>query len=369
MNITFVLPETRICGGIRSTFELSSRMVERGHRVKVIYPLYPIANGAPWYNLKKQAGRAARCVSRSRQPVGVDWFDLKAELLRVPWLSNRWIPDADFIVATWWENAFHVHRLAAGKGRKVHFIRGYETWGGPHELVTASYRLPNIKIATSGHLIELIGKEHGVTVQGPIPNGLDSSLFFREKANVEHSGPLRVGMLYRKTSWKSIDDGLAAVAMAKQRFPGFQLVVFGEDLSQEHQHMVSSFPGTQVCGMLHTDALRKLYNSLDVFLFSSQLEGFGNPPMEAMACGAACVSTAVGAVPDYTDGGSTAILVDPGDPGALAAGLVKLLENDHLRHELSEAGSRRVSKMSWSRSVISFESILENAVGNLPEGR
>ena len=61
------------------------------------------------------------------------------------------LPDADFVIATWWETAVWAHQLPPAKGRPVHLIQGYEVWTGGQvrERVHAALRLPGRKIAIS----------------------------------------------------------------------------------------------------------------------------------------------------------------------------------------------------------------------------
>ena len=62
------------------------------------------------------------------------------------------------------------------------------------------------------------------------------------------------------------------------------------------------------------------------FVYPSRYEGFGIPPLEAMACGAPVIATRTGAIPEYADG--AALLVDPGDHDALRAALIRMLSEN-----------------------------------------
>lgn len=103
--------------------------------------------------------------------------------------------------------------------------------------------------------------------------------------------------------------------------------------------------------------MRNVYNSLDIFIFPSHQEGFGNPPMEAMACGVACVSTRVGAVPDYAEDGRTALLVEPGDRERLAEAVIELLSDEDRRRRLAEAGCASVGRFTWDSTVERLETL------------
>jgi glycosyltransferase involved in cell wall biosynthesis len=84
-----------------------------------------------------------------------------------------------------------------------------------------------------------------------------------------------------------------------------------------------------------------------VFAFPSLNEGFGLPPLEAMAAGVPVVATAAGALPEVL--GGAARLVPPGDVSAMAVALAAVLSDDAERRRLVEAGARQVKAYSWER--------------------
>jgi glycosyltransferase involved in cell wall biosynthesis len=95
--------------------------------------------------------------------------------------------------------------------------------------------------------------------------------------------------------------------------------------------------------------LAALYGQAEVAVVPSLYEGFSLPAIEAMACGVAVVATTGGALPEVvgTDG-ETGLLVAPDDPGALAVGIARLLDDPALRARLGAAGRERViSRFTW----------------------
>jgi glycosyltransferase involved in cell wall biosynthesis len=93
-----------------------------------------------------------------------------------------------------------------------------------------------------------------------------------------------------------------------------------------------------------------LYALADVFVFPSLLEGFGLPPVEAMACGCPIVATTVGSLPEVV--GEAGLLVPPQEPQALAGAILSLLDDDLLRRDLGEKGRRRaVSSFDQAQMV------------------
>jgi glycosyltransferase involved in cell wall biosynthesis len=97
------------------------------------------------------------------------------------------------------------------------------------------------------------------------------------------------------------------------------------------------------------ETLAVLYRLASVFVFPSLYEGFGLPPLEAMASGTPVVASNVSSLPEVA--GDAALLVDPEDPEAIAGAIYMLLTDRTLRAELRERGLARARKFTWGESV------------------
>jgi glycosyltransferase involved in cell wall biosynthesis len=86
--------------------------------------------------------------------------------------------------------------------------------------------------------------------------------------------------------------------------------------------------------------------------YPSVYEGFGFPPLEAMAAGVPVVATSAGAVPEVV--GDAAELVAPGDHEAMAAALARVIDDDALRARLVHCGRVRASSFSWESAAASM---------------
>jgi glycosyltransferase involved in cell wall biosynthesis len=149
---------------------------------------------------------------------------------------------------------------------------------------------------------------------------------------------------------KNLGNLLAAFGRLREQFPDVQLVLAGRT-GWKVQSLLRNLRarrgagGVVTTGYISTERLRALYRAADVFAFPSTVEGFGVPPLEAMASGTPVVTSTAGAVAEVV--GDAALKVDPFDVDGWARALGSVLENSNLRCELRERGLARSRKFSW----------------------
>ena len=133
-----------------------------------------------------------------------------------------------------------------------------------------------------------------------------------------------------------------------------QLVIAGQQgwLMQETTNYIQSegiSERIKFTGYITDEDLRALYASCTVCVYPSLYEGFGLPPLEAMACGAPVIASDV---PSLTETiGKAALLVPPTDVQKLAHGLVEMLSDEGKRDYFSRAGLKRASQFTWERTA------------------
>jgi glycosyltransferase involved in cell wall biosynthesis len=108
------------------------------------------------------------------------------------------------------------------------------------------------------------------------------------------------------------------------------------------------------------ETLAKLYSSSDVFIFTSYKEGFGLPPLEAMASGTAVVTTDCGGIRDYAVDGYNSLIVPPGDPAAIAEAVIKILNDQRLREVLIQNGLETAKQWTWDKVTDKFEEAIRD---------
>ncbi|HDN80161.1 MAG TPA: glycosyltransferase family 1 protein, partial [Chloroflexi bacterium] len=91
------------------------------------------------------------------------------------------------------------------------------------------------------------------------------------------------------------------------------------------------------------------YNAAEIFVYPSLYEGFGLPPLEAMACGTPVIASNAASLPEVV--GDAGILIDAQDTNALAEALDFLLDHPEEREALKEKGLRRSREFSWEKTA------------------
>ena len=114
-------------------------------------------------------------------------------------------------------------------------------------------------------------------------------------------------------------------------------------------------------GYIPDEDLVKFYNAADLFVFPSLYEGFGLPPLEAMACGCPVIVSNTSSLPEVV--GNAGILIDPHDFDALAEEMYQILTNNDLKQNLSKKSVTRAKLFSWEKTAREtwkvYEKVLE----------
>jgi glycosyltransferase involved in cell wall biosynthesis len=154
---------------------------------------------------------------------------------------------------------------------------------------------------------------------------------------------------------KNIDRLIEAYSLLRPRgFEHVKLLIIGDEISKYPNlrrlvHRFQLHQQVRFLGFVPDATLAVLYRLASVFVFPSLYEGFGLPPLEAMALGAPVITSNVSSLPEVV--GDAAVLIDPTDAGAIADAMARVLGDDALRAELIRRGHERISAFSWARSV------------------
>jgi glycosyltransferase involved in cell wall biosynthesis len=193
-----------------------------------------------------------------------------------------------------------------------------------------------------------------------IPLGVDHELFKEFDPDVLEEWRNRLGLPKRfilfvgtKEPRKNLAGLLKAyIALPETVKNEFKLVLAGPVgwKNQEWEPMAQKL-GSHVMnlGYLDATALPYLYNLASLFVFPSLYEGFGLPPLEAMACGCPVVVSRAASLPEVC--GDAGYYVDPRATDSIAEGMLKLLNDETLRQALSLRGIARSQQFSWDKTA------------------
>jgi glycosyltransferase involved in cell wall biosynthesis len=357
VKITFVIPTADLGGGTRVIAIHAQRLQQRGHDVTIV------STPAPKPTLRDKVRSIVRRTewpgSRPSSPTHLDNLGVRHHVIdRERPIERRDVPDADVIIATWWETAEWVAAMPPSTGAKVYFLQGYEIWGGPPARVEATWRLPMHKIVISRHLMDLAVNTYGDPRASHVPNSVDT-VQFRAPPRGKQPTPT-VGLLYSMRWFKGCDLSLKVFDDVARQIPGLKLQAFGK----EHPSSTLPLPAsaTYTCTPPQ-DQIRDIYARCDVWLCGSRTEGFHLPPLEAMACRCPVVSTAVGGPMDVIENGINGYVVPIDDAKALTEKLVNVLTlSDRSWRTMSDAAHATATRYTWDDASERFEAALVQAV-------
>ena len=176
--------------------------------------------------------------------------------------------------------------------------------------------------------------------------------FFLYVARLEHPGKNHVPLIEAFNRFKTETGSNWQLALAGADWHGA--------LEIHKAIAASTFAKDIRClGFVPDALLPELYRAADLFVYPSLFEGFGMPPLEAMACGCPVLSSPRGSLGEVL--GHAAALVNPEDIGALAAQLVKLSTSQALRQEMKTAGLARAQRLDWARTARAMTALYERA--------
>jgi len=357
MKITFVLPNANMLGGTRVIAIYAERLQRRGHEVCVIStPRRPLP----------LRGKVKRLLAgegwNTELTAGPSYFDGMAIEHRV---LERWrpvtdedVPNADVVIATWWETARPVAELAASKGAKAYFVQDYGAHAGqPLDRVAETWRLPMHKITISRWLENLVREQIGGQEEiAYVPNSVDATQFFAPPRDKQAAAT--IGFIYSTRPQKGCAAAMHALELARARVPNLRIVAFGHGAPTDELPLID---GVTYLPNLAESRLRDVYAQCDAWLFTSTLEGFGLPILEAMACRTPVIATPSGAAPELVGAGG-GVLVPAANVPALADAIQRVADMSDVEwREMSDTAHRTATLFTWDDATSQFEAALLRA--------
>ena len=346
MRINFLLPHYgyRPTGGFKVVYIYANAFAKLGNEVSIIYP------AACKTGIRNLAGFWRTWRGKKYKS---EWFRLEPEIkqIYVCTLNPKNIPDADVTIATAYETAVFLNIYSLRKGKKVYFIQGLEIWAGSRKQILETWQYDMTKIVISQYLLD-VGKKNAVSNLFYVPNAIDKKIY---RVCVDFNDREKcIGMMYSPAECKGSRYGIEALLEIKKQITDITAVVFGkEERPSDLPQWIEYYENPD-----QTYIVEKIYNRVSVFICSSICEGWGLPPMEAMACGAAVVTTDCGGVRDFAVPDETAIVCPVKDMEAIKNAVIMLLEDEGLRHYLVQNAMRKIEEFDWNKSIQRFLKII-----------
>jgi glycosyltransferase involved in cell wall biosynthesis len=350
LKITFLTNRPGLSGGARVIGDYAAYLHRQGHEVRVFaQPDKPRRLLPRLKATLKGEPPAAPRPSPFFDPLG----DRFVRLPRSGKPRDADLPDADVIIATFWNTAEHVAALPSAKGAKAYFMQDYGAAGQPIDDVRKTWTLGLKMITISRYLqneIECASGEKSILVL----NGVDPS-FMAPSPRSFRDGPPTVGFLYSTNAMKGSRDCIAAAVRARETIPDLRVLSFGPKAPADAGEMPA---WVEFRPKVSEAEARTIYGACDAWLFGSIREGFGLPILEAMAGRTPVIAARSAAAPDLLRHGGGR-LVPVSDPVAMAAAIIELCRLSPADwRALSEAAFKTASRYSIDAARARFEDAL-----------
>lgn len=197
---------------------------------------------------------------------------------------------------------------------------------------------------------------HKLTQKEPIIiyNGVDLKKF---KPGIKSKNPL-ILYLGRLQYYKSLNIFIKAAKKVLKEAPNAEFVIAGEGEEkkklQKYAKRIGMLDKIRFLGHVSHKEKVRLFQKAWVFVNPSLMEGWGLTTIEAAACGTPTVASNVPGLRDSIDNPHTGILVKYGDPEAFTDGILKLIENEKFRKEMSHKSIKWANNFSWDKSAREF---------------
>lgn len=376
-RIVFAVWDANISGGVRATFEVANGLLERGYDVEIV----ALQGNHSWFNLKVpikyvEAKLTSLGYGRFRTKVFYRTLATALNIFANIFARNRlsfinkiansfkcdldWgkalaeaIPECDICIATWFPTALPV--WIAGKGKAFYFMQDFPEQTknfGQKQMLKATHRLPFYFLTDSNFLSGLVLENQGDAKVKTVGAGINPKTFFPR-------GPRRsntVMAILSDSPNKGAETTIQALNSAHTVTP-IHVFLVGSDAALKKIKPLFPYTFFNIPDIApqHDEVLAELYSSTDVFVFSSTVEGFGLPPLEAMSCGALVVTTDCKGNRDYAVDEYNCLVVPPKNTCAIAKAINRILTEPSLRDRLRFGGFATAKSWTWKRVVDAFE--------------
>jgi glycosyltransferase involved in cell wall biosynthesis len=290
-----------------------------------------------------------------RYPRGF-WRVLIREQLDLPRLARRLVADSTFSPANYGPFRAKNHVVMARNAVSVGFVERRPVklayWAMLYAATFVSFAGCRRAIAVSEYAKRGVDRAFFNAFSSRIviiPHGVEQLFLDSKSSDHRDNFLLAVSDIYVQKNFTSL---VQAIAKVRSSHPEVRLKIAGRAVDDDYfirlQNLIAELDmdgHVEFLGHVDSSELRMLYLSCRLFVFPSTVETFGNPLVEAMACGAPIASSNTAAMPEIL--GEAARFFNPHDVDEIAKTIEGLLDNDEMRKDLSIRARRRAQNFSW----------------------
>ncbi|MCC6643483.1 glycosyltransferase family 4 protein [Candidatus Peregrinibacteria bacterium] len=188
----------------------------------------------------------------------------------------------------------------------------------------------------------------------------------RKKFSLPEQFILAVGTIEPRKNFANL---IKSFVLVKRKFPEHKLVIVGKK-GWKYQEIEKTIKQYQLegdvifPGYMKDEDLHNIYHLAQVFVFPSLYEGFGIPPLEAMASGCPVIASNNSSLPEVV--GDAGLLIDPRNSVKIADAIISLIEKPQLREMLQDRGVQRCRKFTWDDSAQKALEEFQKLIGDNP---
>ncbi len=324
LTIGYLLPHKNLTGGMKMLLENMKSMKKLGHEIYAFFR------------------------SESEEKAIPNWYDLDVDKEIVIPFGQSFYPfinECDVIIAGWMSQ---IQEVINSEVPVVYWEQGSESlFGDYNDLFSSSpirnhlkkcFSFPASVVSCTTVVSKILSVKYNKNSY-VIPNSIDTSFYYPDvERNNDEITILLVGNPQLK--FKGFNVALNALQIVHEK--GYKFNV--KWVCQSVPNVKGIKYPINYIKMPSQEQLAKIYRNSDIFIFTSWYEGFGMPPLEAMASGVPVISTKCGGVESFIEPGFNGLLIEPGDIESLAYATIELIKNKRLRELLAERGRQTALK-------------------------
>jgi len=350
LAINYIMYGTERTGGTRVLFNFMNELVKSGYEVSLTAMYYD-----DWFPLSKDIKIISKTHRLSQYFINgkLRLFKNNEILYQMQQLKKLYdmVPKADINVATFSPTAYVASWKSIDGSVPFYHMQHLETIMFTNPLIKKfildTYFLPIYKVANSKWLRQrlfLITRK-----EFPILNpAIEHDIFYPRNRHQQDYKNIHIVAL-GKGGWKNAIGIYNAVNLVRSKLPNKKIILhfFGQ---RPIKNIKFDNRETIFHKNLSDDQLAELYSNSDIQVTFSTAESFPLPPLEAMACGSAVITTPYG-TEDYVIDGYNALIVEPNNTEMLADKIRLLIEDEELRQKLIENGFKTASKFNYPKQT------------------